>query len=254
MSDGSSDAPERLRAAATAHQPNRERMLARVERGTQRRSPSAARGPRYHRPPPGDWRTRRAGQLPHGLPGWTRVAGAAVAVVVTLGGATVAVAWTADGPQGPPEAASSGGPAADGDQDGATVGADEAPEAVHAVAEVDPSSNAYWSQSNVSVKTGVALTDFTIELRIAGADEGGVRATGAWRTLPSGDFDLSVKTEGEELVFRWELRQGAEIPPGEHIFAGQYDHDRGPRDAGADSYRVEGTGDDGEVSLSGGFG
>jgi hypothetical protein len=173
-------------------------------------------------------------------------------MVVTLCGVTVAVTWTADGPADPPEAGS-GGPAAGGDGDGGSQGRGEAAGAVHAVAEVDPGSNPYWSQSNVSVKTGVVLTELTVELRIAGAEEE-VRATGAWRTLPSGDFDLSVETEGDELVFRWELRSGAEVPPGEHIFAGQYDHGRGPRDADADSYRVQGTGDSGDVSLSGGFG
>lgn len=244
MSDRSSDAPQRLRAAAAAHQPDRERMLARVERGARRRGPADARGPGHH-PRPASW---RAGRFPRGLPGWTRVAGAAVAMVVTLGGATVAVAWTADGPQEPP-AAGSGGPAADGGPDGAG----EAAETVYAMAEVDPGGNAYWSQSNVTVKTGVALTELTVELRIAAAGEG-VRATGAWRTLPSGDFHLSVENEGGELVFRWELRAEAVVPPGEHIFAGQYDHDRGPRDADGDTYRVQGAGNAGEVSLTGGFG
>ncbi|WP_159001249.1 hypothetical protein, partial [Streptomyces sp. SBT349] len=116
---------------------------------------------------------------------------------------------------------------------------------------VDPGSNPYWSQSNVTVETAEPLTSFTVELRVVAGE--GIRPTGAWRTLPGDDFDLSVATERGDLVFRWSLRPGAEVPPGEHVFAGQYDHDRGPRAAERDRYRVEGEGPAGRVSARGGF-
>jgi hypothetical protein len=231
MSDRS-DARELLRAAAAAHQPDRERMLAHVERGT--------RGTRRTRPAAGRWTV--IGRAV-GLPGWARVAGAAAALAVTLGAGALAVSWVAGGPQDPAEASPTGGQTGGG---GGPVPAD-----VHATAEVDKGSNPYWSQSDVTVTTQAPLTSFTIELHIAKGE--GVRPTGAWRTLPEDDFDLTMETRGEELVFRWELHEDTRIPAGEHVFAGQYDHDAGPRDAAADWYRVRGAGPGGEVSARGGF-
>jgi hypothetical protein len=116
---------------------------------------------------------------------------------------------------------------------------------------VDPGSHAYWSQSNVTVTVTEPLTSFTLELRVVAGE--GMRPTGAWRTLPEEEFTLSVAHEEGVLIFRWELRPGAGIPPGDHVFAGQYDHDRGARDAGRDGYRVTGSGPAGAVSASGGF-
>ncbi len=160
---------------------------------------------------------------------------AAVGLAVTLVLATLVVGWADGG-------------------DGRTAGPAPRPSATERLASsgaVDPGSHAYWSQSNVTVETTGTLTSFAVEVRVvAGA---GVRPTGGWRTLPGDDFDLSVTAADGDLVFRWELRAGAEVPPGEHVFAAQYDHDRGARDAGLDRYRVTGSGPSGEVAASGGF-
>ncbi|MGP3972089.1 hypothetical protein [Streptomyces sp. 6N223] len=238
MSDRS-DVPELLRAAAAAHQPERERMLARVEAGARRARPGTGR--------------RTALRRPGGLPGWVRVAGATAVLAATLGGAAVATAWIA-GPRDPAEAAGHGGEHAGGQSGGPSGGpsAEQTADTVRASGEVDEGGNPYWSQSEVAVTTEGRLTSLTVELHIAQGE--GVRATGAWRTLPDRDFELAVEDEGGELVFRWELHENAEIPPGEHIFAGQYDHDAGPRDAGDDWFRVRGDGPRGEVSARGGFG
>jgi hypothetical protein len=245
MSDRS-DVPELLRAAADAHQPDRERMLARVEQGARRPRPVAGRWSTFGRfSRLGRFsRFSRSGRF-DGVPGWARVAGAAAMLVATLGGAMVAVAWTA-GPQGPAET-----PAGGGEQTGRRTDP-PAPAIVRTTSEVDKGSNPYWSQSEVAVTTEGRLTSFTVEVHIARAGE--VEATGAWRTLPDRDFELTVEPDGGELVFRWELRENAEIPPGEHIFAGQYDHGAGPRDAADDWYRVHGAGPGGEVSARGHIG
>ncbi|MDT0344845.1 hypothetical protein [Streptomyces litchfieldiae] len=197
---------EMLRAAAAGHEPDRRRMLARVERAIA--AAPARRG------------------------GWLRVAGAAAALAVTLGAAALIAGWSGGGPGG-------AGPAA-------------AETRLPSSGVVDPGSNPHWSQSNITVETAEPLTSFTVELRVVTGE--GVRPTGAWRTLPGNDFDLSVANEGGDLVFRWELRPGAEVPPGEHMFAGQFDHDLGARDPSGDRYRVTGSGPAGTVSASGGFG
>ncbi|MDT0444834.1 hypothetical protein [Streptomyces johnsoniae] len=163
-----------------------------------------------------------------------RVAAAAVGFAVTLALATLAVGW-AGGGDGRPT-----GPARP-----------SAAERLASSGAVDAGSHAYWSQSNVTVETREPLTSFAVEVRVVA--EAGMRPTGGWRTLPGDDFDLSAANEDGDLVFRWELRPGAEVPPGEHVFAAQYDHDLGARGAGLDRYRVTGSGPSGPVAASGGF-
>jgi hypothetical protein len=114
-----------------------------------------------------------------------------------------------------------------------------------------PGDNAYWAQSGVVLHSGEPLASLTVELRVALT--GGVRHTGSWCTLPADDFEVSAREEGGALVYRWVLREGRTVPPGEHRFAGQYDHAEGPRDAGRDSYTARGTGPGGPVEVRGGF-
>ncbi|WP_228975924.1 hypothetical protein [Streptomyces sp. DH12] len=204
-----------LKEAARSHRPDRARMLARVERGMAAQPP--VRAPRR---PPG--------------PRWARIAAAtaAVAAVVAAGGLTARavlhedpapapVAVPApDDPVSPPA-----GRAADGFLRGAAV--------------VDPHSNRYWAQSNITFSTATALRELTVELRVART--GGVAPTGNWRTLPADDFAVSTREEAGALVFTWTLRPGRGVPAGQHVFAAQYNHAEGGRDARGDRYTVTAT-------------
>ncbi|GAB3170226.1 hypothetical protein GCM10027162_10420 [Streptomyces incanus] len=241
------DAPEevhaRLREAAGVHRPDRERMLARVERDMA--------GP--------DRPVRRAARPRE--PGWVRVVGAtaAVAGVLVAGGYTAASAvkdartppqhQVAVSPTTAPALSSS--PAPDvpdalrppaGSGDG-PLGADGA---------VNPHSNEFWAQSDVTLRTGERLTALTVRLRVA--QTGGVSSTGAWRSLPEEDFGLTVSERGGFLVYTWTLRKGRTVPPGDWVFAGQYDHARGGRDARKDTYTATAatTGAE-QLSVDGGF-
>jgi hypothetical protein len=49
------------------------------------------------------------------------------------------------------------------------------------------------------------------------------------------------------------LKEGRTVPAGEWVFAGQYDHDRGGRDAGRDSYVITGESDGTARTLGGDF-
>lgn len=211
----------RLRDAAEAHRPDRERMLARVERGM-----AAGRGPvRAVRP------ARAA------LP-WLRVAGATVAVCGVLAAGTFAV--TSAGDDGPAHgrrvAAAPSGPDPSPSPTAtppAALGAlrpEDGPLWTGGV--VDPHSNAYWAQSNVTLRTTEPLSSLTVELRIALT--GGVNSTGSWRSLPEPDFTVSAAEDGGYLVYRWTLRAGRTVPAGTHTFAGQYNHAQGERDATGD--------------------
>ncbi|MEU6885515.1 hypothetical protein ABZ918_09950 [Streptomyces viridosporus] len=260
----------RLQEAAGAHEPDRERMLARIERGMA--------GPA--RP---DHRARRPPVF-----GWLRVAGAtaAVAGVLAVGGYAVASAVKGDeapsqrhvavspvpAPTPSPEATSRapvppvepstdapgrprdiGTPPAGTPTPSGTVrppaGVEDGP--LWSDGSVDPHSNEFWAQSNVTLKTTERLTALTVELRIA--QTGGVTSTGAWRSLPEADFGLTVRERDGFLVYTWALKEGRTVPPGEWVFAGQYDHARGGRDAGGDRYTATAAAGSQRLSVGGDF-
>ncbi|MFG1670347.1 hypothetical protein [Streptomyces sp. Y7] len=259
----------RLHGAAEAHEPDRERILARIERGMAeqtRPDRPATRPPAY---------------------GWFRVATATagVAGVLAVGGYAVASAVkedrprqtvatsptpapspdatsrapvppapsadpatrkpptsheTAGAPTGQPTA-TPGTPAAEGERDGP----------LWSDGSVDPHSNDFWAQSNLTLRTGEELTALTVRLKVA--QTGGVTSTGAWRSLPEDDFTLTVEEKDGFLVHTWVLKEGRTVRAGEWVFAGQYDHERGGRDAKDDRYTMTATAGGEQLSVAGGF-
>ncbi|MET7693560.1 hypothetical protein ABZT06_37285 [Streptomyces sp. NPDC005483] len=258
----------RLRDAAEAHEPNRERMLARIERGM---SEQTRPDHRATRPP---------------VYGWVRVvsATAAVACVLGFGGYAVASAVkdeppaqksvAATGTPTPSPDATSRPPAPSADPTPRTTpthraekpsatpsstptastgvrasGVEDGP--LWSDGSVDPHSNEFWAQSNLTFKTSEQLTSLRVELRIA--QTGGVTNAGAWRSLPEDDFTLTVAEKDGFLVYTWVLKDGRTVPKGEWVFAGQYDHKRGGRDAKDDSYTATATAKSGDLAVKGGF-
>ncbi|MEV0579081.1 hypothetical protein OG521_30390 [Streptomyces sp. NBC_01463] len=215
--------PGRLREAAEAHRPDRERMLARVGRGM-----AGARPP-----------ARGVVRPPRAATPWLRVAGATAAVCGVLALGAFAVTSAGDGgPRGERLAAAPSSPAHPSSP--AAAGSPPAPPGSLRTADgplwtdgvVDPHSNAYWAQSNVTLRTDEPLSSLTVELRIALT--GGVNSTGSWRSLPEEDFTVSATEDGGYLVYRWALKPGRTVPAGTYTFAGQYNHAEGGRDATGD--------------------
>ncbi|MEU3853258.1 hypothetical protein [Streptomyces sp. NPDC029554] len=259
----------RLQEAAGGHRPDRERILARVERGM---AAPAGAGHRAARPP---------------VFGWMRVAGAtaAVAGVLAVGGYAVASAVKEEAAPRQREVATSPTPAPSPETSSrapappvdpapssppeqrepsspppSRTPSPSAPQRAPAAAEdgplwsdgsVDPHSNDFWAQSNVTLENREQLTALTVRLRIA--QTGGVSDAGAWRSLPEGDFTFTVAEADGFLVYTWTLKKGRTVPAGEWVFAGQYDHDRGGRDAGADRYAVTAATGSAHLSVGGGF-
>jgi hypothetical protein len=260
----------RLHEAAGQHEPDRARILARVERGM---AEETRPDHRATRPP---------------VFGWVRVvsATAAVACVLGIGGYAVASAVKDDGPQQtvattatpePSPDATSRAPITPSDPE--PGGTDEAPKpsntpskqasptvtvqppAASAAGEedgplwsdgsVDPHSNDFWAQSNITLKASQELTALTVQLRIA--QTGGVTSTGAWRSLPEDDFTLTTEEQDGFLVYTWTLKEGRKVAKGEWVFAGQYDHERGGRDAADDSYSASGTARGEQLAVKGDF-
>ncbi|MET8079858.1 hypothetical protein [Streptomyces sp. NPDC005303] len=266
--DGHRELRARLREAAGAHEPNREHMLARIERGM---SEKTRPDHRATRPP---------------VYGWVRVvsATAAVACVLGLGGYAVASAVkdeppaqksiAATGTPTPSPDATSRPPARSADPTPSAAPTHRAekpsgtpPSTPNASTEVrasgvedgplwsdgsvDPHSNEFWAQSNLTFKTSEQLTALTVELRIA--QTGGVTSSGAWRSLPEDDFTLTVAEKDGFLVYTWVLKDGRTVPKGEWVFAGQYDHKRGGRDAKDDRYTATATAKSRDLAVKGGF-
>ncbi|WP_243766631.1 hypothetical protein [Streptomyces sp. GC420] len=283
----------RLREAAQRHEPDRARMLARIERGTAGDADGAREDGGPGRP------------LPSSAP-WLRVIGATAAAsgVLFAGGLVVGAAVRDEGagrtaaaspepetsrtrgpvPSESPAADPRGGEATRGSGaaptrgagstgtaaapgPGGTRGGADAPggsgdgggggtavpwrDGLWADGSVDPHSNEFWTQSNVTLKSQVPLTSLTVELRIARTE--GVESTGSWQSLPETDFAPSVEEEDGTLLYRWTLREGRTVPPGEYVFAGQYKHAQGGRETGDDSYLVRGGGPGGPVEWRGDF-
>ncbi|MFF8382046.1 hypothetical protein ACF053_00070 [Streptomyces kanasensis] len=140
----------------------------------------------------------------------------------------------------PPRTPDTGAPAA-GEQDGP----------LWSDGSVDPHSNDFWAQSNVTLKTREELTALTVELRIA--QTGGVTSTGAWRSLPEADFTLTITEKDGYLVHTWVLKQGRTVPAGQWVFAGQYNHARGGRDARDDRYAATARTRSEQLAVAGDF-
>ncbi|WP_033215874.1 hypothetical protein [Streptomyces virginiae] len=211
-----------LRESTRAHRPDRARMLARVERGMAR--PDAARRPRDHE------RTALS---------WPKIVLATLAAAGTLTASALMVVAAVHDPDPPRNPSAVAPPAADRAVPPPAGGSRTQDGPLWADGSVDPHSNAYWAQSNVTLRTDQPLTALVVELRIALTE--GVKDTGSWRTRPAADFDLAVRREGGFLVYRWTLAPGRTVPSGEHVFAGQYDHASGGRDAKDDTYRIDAT-------------
>ncbi len=243
----------RLREAAEAHEPNRERILARVERGAadptvRHRTPSIARS----------WpRAAIVGLVAAGTLATGGLAVAAIGGAPSLPAAAPTPAVpspivtstrtpSARTPTGPAPATTPGSsrptpPAGSRFQNGP----------LWSQGSMDAHSTVNWAQNNLTLKTIQPLTSLTVELRIA--QTGDVRRTGNWQTLPSEDFTVTVQESGGALLYRWVLKPGRTVPAGQHEFAGQYNHATGVRKVKRDSYHVHAQSSGGSSAVWGGF-
>ncbi|MEU9143721.1 hypothetical protein [Streptomyces sp. NPDC048349] len=254
----------RLRTAAEAHQPDRARILARVERGT-------SDAPARHGESSGARPWLRVALASLATAGVLAVGGFAAAAIVQSPPArphvsvTPAAPSATGSPHATPSAPATGGPpapdrssstspspAAAGGAGPARPGSAQVQDGpLSSAGALDASSNAYWAQSNLTLKATQPLTTLTVELRIT--QTGGVQSTGSWRTLPADDFTVTVQHEGTGVVYRWILKPGRTVPAGQHVFAGQYNHAAGEREIEHDGYRVDAKGPRGALSVRGGF-
>jgi hypothetical protein len=257
----------RLREAAEAHQPDRDRMLARVHRGVAgtavpRRSPGIARswpkvvlagsaaagilavaglavaGSVQTTPAHPDSETTLTVPSPGETPGSTHSPG-------TTGGVTPPPA------PGHPSRTTTGRPSAGTPTPAAPAGRRISDGPLSAQGAIDPHSTAYWAQGALTLDVSEPLAAFTVEVRVT--QTGGVQSTGQWQTGPADDFTVTAQESDGAVVYRWELKPGRTVPAAQQTFAVQYNHTAGARQADTDSYRVQATASDGIHTVQGGF-
>ncbi|MFJ6213443.1 hypothetical protein ACIQGZ_08950 [Streptomyces sp. NPDC092296] len=153
---------------------------------------------------------------------------------------------TAGGPAAPPAGATTPPPVGQG-----------SPVTDHfltADATVDPHSTSTWAQSDLTVTTKVAVRTLQVEVRIMRTS--GVQQPTSWTTLDPADLTTEIMNSDSEIVYRFTLRDGVVLQPGQYVFAAQYIRGDGDRDAGQDRYTASASGVDGSTgsaSVHGGF-
>ncbi|MEV6415688.1 hypothetical protein [Kribbella sp. NPDC051718] len=254
------DIRRRLREAAEAHEPNRARILARVERGVagptvRHRTPSIARS--WHQ---------------------AAIVGLVAAATLATGGlAVAAIGGTPSLPAAVPTSSvpspivtstptpsprTTRTPTPTATRPAPTTTPRSSRPTPPAVSQlqngplwsqgsIDAHSTIYWAQNNLILETTKPLTALTVELRIA--QTGDVRQTGNWQTLPSEDFTVTVQESGGALLYRWVLMPGRTVPAGRHEFAAQYNHATGIRKPKRDTYHAYAQSSAGPSTVWGGF-
>jgi hypothetical protein len=250
------DINDRLRVTAEEYEPDRDRMWSRVSEGM--------REPRVRAEPARTgWRIPQLGLA-------TGAALALIGVIVFFGqflGIGPVVSPTPEPPAAGPgtRSAEATDPASSGDasteeeqeatsedeseatetsEDESSPELEDGPEWLWTDGSVNPNSQEYWSQADLTLKNDEPLAALTVELRIAEGE--GVTSTGSWTT--SDFFTAAAVTEEDGfLVYRWTLQEGKVLPAGEYMLAGQFNHDAGTaRSADDDRYSFEAATEAGE--------
>ncbi|WP_035858573.1 hypothetical protein [Cryptosporangium arvum] len=115
---------------------------------------------------------------------------------------------------------------------------------------MDPNSNDNYAQSTVTLKSKTEMTALDVTIRVALSS--GVRATGNWSTIAKDKLVVTTRERSGWLYYRFQLRAGATIAPGDYTFAGQYDPG-GPRSTGKDAYLASASARTSDVRVHGGF-
>jgi hypothetical protein len=113
---------------------------------------------------------------------------------------------------------------------------------------VDPHSTGTWTQSDIIVRTQVAMRSLQVEVRIA--QTAGVVLSGTWTSVDPSDVKTETEVSGSEIVYRFTLHTGVVLQPGQYDFAVQFKHAAGSRDTGRDRWTAAAGAADGSASAS----
>lgn len=226
-----------LRADMERHEPDRARILARVE---------AARRAHHRRPP------IVAGLLVAGVIGVASFGGwqfaddlgspassgspaspsatAAPSLIEKSAPVRPAGPSATARPADPPATGSSSDPPATGPPAGPSV------TGLKVGGVLDPNSSQYWAQESVTLTVDKPLASLVVTVRVGRGN--GATFAGAWLSLPGVDFTVEKITGKAQLVFRWTLKGGRKVLPGSFVFGAQYGRTPGARNLGGDTFSV----------------
>lgn len=95
---------------------------------------------------------------------------------------------------------------------------------------VGKDSVATWSENQVRLKNTKTLGRLSVTITVARTSD--ARKAGQYTNVSGSDIEVTVTEAGDELVYRYVLREGKKLTPGEYLFGAQFTHASGrPRDA-----------------------
>jgi hypothetical protein len=118
------------------------------------------------------------------------------------------------------------------------------------VAVIDGHSVGTWAQGNITLTTTETITALEVVINVTKTK--GVKDAGKWSTVPETMITSTVTDEKNVLVYRFSLKQGT-LAPGSYVFAAQYEHADGDRDAASDTYGALATAGTKQVTVTGAF-
>ncbi|MCA2213141.1 hypothetical protein [Jidongwangia harbinensis] len=115
---------------------------------------------------------------------------------------------------------------------------------------VGANSVATWSESTVELKNTKPLVELAVAIKVAMTP--GTAEAGKYTNATNSDFAVTVAREGDMLTYRFVLRDGKKLMPGDYRFAAQFTH-RSGRSRDADSYTVTAAAGGMDAELTGAF-
>ncbi|SEF68515.1 hypothetical protein SAMN05216223_101722 [Actinacidiphila yanglinensis] len=285
--------PQQLREAADAYRPDRERMLARVERAIAESGGPTGSGAATRERPPAPW--MRVTAVAAAVAGAIGIGGLAVGAVGgdAAPGQNVVSPRDATSAQPGPQGAATSGTATrshPAEREGTTrsghsapgarataghpAGSAATPSAGGTPAAPPPSggttrppspagSSGVTSVGSVDPNSNPYWTEDDVDLTSTVALTSltvEVRVSGSAGSVSQNSsytsasgVSTAVSVDGTDLVYRWTLDAGHTLPPGTYTFAGQFNHAEGDRSSAADRYSVSADGSSGPASSTGGF-
>jgi hypothetical protein len=145
---------------------------------------------------------------------------------------TAAASPSSGGSPGHPSA--SGSAPASSPASGAS-GASGGTQLVTATGTVDPGSTAGWSQEDVAITLSEPIAGFQLSVKVSLNAKGS--STGYWTTYDKSLFDVTVDTQSNALIYKFNLRSGQTLPVGTARFAVQFNYGN-PHNPANDTYYV----------------
>ncbi|AGL17862.1 hypothetical protein [Actinoplanes sp. N902-109] len=116
--------------------------------------------------------------------------------------------------------------------------------------EINPGSNAYWTQSDVVLSSGQDITALDVTITVKKTAQ--VVGTDKWSTVARQKMTLTMTTHDDTVVFHFVLNDGETLPAGEYTFSAQFNHAQ-DRSAKSDTYAARTTAGGTEARVTGGF-